>query len=231
MRARRATASVTSVLGAAALAACAVLAPSRPAAAQSIMVTGGGMPGMGSGPMVYTGPDAVHVHIEGNGALYEESTNGWQPVCMIPCTTDVSPHGNFKLGGLMAKDSDPFQFPQGRPLELMAHTASSLDFGNQILGWTLLSLAPAPIVLGALFAGGTFEGDGPATTTDRIVGSAIIAGGVALLAVSIYVLLDTPKTTLTTADGQRLARRPSLDSVPSLHLSHAVALTPSGLVF
>ena len=213
------------VLLAAAAVSAAALAP-REAAAQSIMVTGGGF-GPSSGPLTYSGADAVHVHIEGNGALFEESNNGWQQVCDIPCTTNVSPRGNFKLGGLLAKDSQEFQFPQGRPLELVAHTASTLDFGNQILGWTLVSLAPAPIVLGALYAGGTFESNGSATGTDHILGGLMLAGGVALLAVGIYVLADTPKSTLTTADGQRLARA----SLPSLRLSHEVALTPRGLVF
>jgi hypothetical protein len=190
------------------VASLAALAFARPAAAQSLIMTGGGtMPGA---PVAYQGPDAVHVHIRGNGTLYQESTNGWQPVCLIPCTTSVSPGGVYKLGGFLYRDSESFQFPKAEHLELEGHTASSLNIGNTVIGWTLVSVGIAPMVLGGLYFGGTFESSGPPTTTDRLLGGGIFLAGAALLAAGIYFLADTPKTTLTTADGARLARAPSL---------------------
>ena len=207
----------------AALAAGASLLCVRPAAAQSIMMTGG--LGMTSGPVEYQGSDGVHVHIQGNGMLYQESANGWQPVCMIPCTTRVSPRGSYKLGGFLDKESQPFQFPRAPSLELMAHTASSLDFGNAILGWTFVGLAPAPVVLGGLYFGGTFGSGSAPTTTDRVLGGVMMGGGVALLALGIYLLVDGPKTTLTMPDGTRVARD------PSPRMPAALRLTTTGLTF
>jgi hypothetical protein len=195
----------------------------RPAAAQSLIMTGGfGMP---TAPVEYQGPDAVHVHIQGNGTLLQESTNGWQTVCLIPCSTRVSPEGTYKLGGFMDKDSHPFQFPAGPSLELWAHTASSFDFGHAITGWTLVGLAPAPLVLGGLLFTGAFESGNAPSTTDRIGGGIAVAGGAALLAFGIYLLSLTPKTTLTTANGDRLAR------APSFLMSGVLALTPAGAAF
>jgi len=194
-----------------------------PAAAQSLIVTGG--PGLAPPPVEYRGSNAVHVHIEGDGTLFQESTNGWQPVCQVPCTTLVNPTGNYKLGGFMEKDSALFQFPSGKPLELIAHTESSLDIQRSVWGWMILGLAPVPVVSGALIFAGTFESNGQPTAVDHIGGGALMAAGAALLVFGIYTLVDAPNTTLTTTDGRRIAR------MPSLRLSGELSLTPTGVVF
>ncbi len=205
-----------------------LLLPS-PAAAQSFSL--GAPPSFGtpfgSGPLAYSGSDAVLVHILGSGQLYAESNNGWQPVCAVPCTTTVDPRLSYKLGGLLLRDSSTFQFPAGpRRLELVAKPASSLDLGNSILAWMLIGLSPAAIAPGALFAGGTFDDGGKPSTTDRVIGGALIAGGVVMISVGVYLLLSPSSTTLETADGQRIASSPEgRPRTGGLHF------TPSGFVF
>jgi hypothetical protein len=185
----------------------------------------GGPFGPAGAPVAYTGPGAVPVHILGSGQLFQETANGWQVVCSVPCTTTVSPVLSYKLGGgLLYKDSRTFRFPTGAPLELVAKPASQLDFGNSFLGWTLIGLAPVPITFGALLAGGAFDGANGPSSTSTILGGIGVGAGVIMIGVGIYVLLNPSGTTLETASGQRIADAPRSPA-------SGARWTPTGIVF
>ena len=191
----------------------------------------GGVLGAGGAPLAYSGPGAVRVHIEGDGQLFQESPNGWQQVCNVPCTTTVSPSVSYKLGGFMYRDSNTFMFPAVAPLELVAKPVSGIDFGRSILGWTLVGLGGAAVVPGALFVAGTF--DNPTTPgqgrskTDYIVGGTLIGGGAVLVGVGIWLIATPRRTTLETTDGQRIAK----GAAPAVALPGGLFLTPSGVLF
>ena len=191
----------------------------------------GGALGVAGAPVAYNGPDAVRVHIEGDGQLFQESPNGWQQVCNVPCATTVNPSTSYKLGGFMYRDSRTFMFPTGGPLELVAKPVSVIDLGRSILGWTLAGLGVAPIVPGALFLAGTFDSQTtpgqPRSQTDYILGGVLIGGGAVLLGVGIWLIATPNRTTLETKDGQRIAKR----AAPGVPLPGGLLLTPSGLLF
>jgi hypothetical protein len=199
--------------------------------AQIITVTPPPLGGFGrstGAPLAYSGPDAVHVHIQGSGQLYQESAHGWQPVCNVPCTTTVDMRGSYKIGGFLVKDSSTFQFPRQVPsLELVAKPASPFNIGRSILGWSLIGFGLAPAIAGGIVLSGGAEGPSGSSTSSPILGGVLVGSGIILAGIGVYLLLTPPESTLETTNGERIARRPAR----SIPLPGNLALTPSGLVF
>ena len=180
-------------------------------------------------PTVYAGPNAVSLHISGDGTLFREGASGWVPVCNVPCTTTVDPNGMYKIGGGEWKDSSPFHLPPGQTaVDLKSKGAAVYGMGSMMTGIMLLSFGPIPIVPGALLLSGAFDGpppeSGPAPshTGEQIAGGLLIGAGVILTCIGVYYLVARPSTSVETTNGESLAKR----KTPG-----GIRLTPQGLVF
>jgi len=169
----------------------------------------------GAPPVAYNGPDAVQIHIvkanAGEGTLYMEGQSGWMPVCTMPCSTTVDPKIDYKL-----HSSDPFRFPAGPPLDLVADTGGRRVF--RAVGGTMIGVASAGGILGTLVAAGVFSSNPTAQTgpeqkaasqtqsNDLAAGFTIIGVSTAMLVVGIVFCALHPSPTLTTNTGQRLLK-------------------------
>jgi hypothetical protein len=195
------------------------------ALAQSLAVTPGTP---GAPPVAYTGPDAVQIHItkanDMEGKLYGETVSGWQPICIMPCSTTVDPKVDYKL-----HNSNAFRFPAGATLNLLADTGGHRVF--RAIGGTMIGVASVGIVVGALFASNVING-GPTPQTPQeqnaqqqthshnlVAGGTTIGLSAAMLTAGIIFCNIHPSATLTTSTGVRLVK----NSGPTL--------TPRGFVF
>jgi hypothetical protein len=165
----------------------------------------------GAPPVAYSGPDAVPVHItkanNGEGRLFMESGSGWEPVCTMPCSTTVDPKIDYRL-----HDSDPFRFPSGHPLDLVADSGGRPLF--RALGWTSIGLALAAVPIGILAATGAFSNDAtPHTSLEQqqqssnmVVGMTILGVSAALLTAGVILCAIHPSSSLATTSGQRIVK-------------------------
>jgi len=187
----------------------------------------------GAPPVRYDGPDAVQVHItkanNGEGSLLMESASGWERVCTMPCTTSVDPKIDYKL-----YDSDPFRFPAGPPLDLVANGSGRRTL--QSVGWTLVTVSLLAWIPGLLFQVGVFDsGDSSARTpaeqahtqsSDNVAAGLIYGAAGAMLVAGIVLLVVHPSPSLSTSDGlRRIVKR---GGIP---LGDDLTLTPTGLSF
>ena len=189
------------------------------------LVVGGVIAGI---PLGYHGPDEVHVHITNadneGGRLLHESASGWETVCALPCTTTIDPKGSYKI-----PHSDPFQFPTGaKSLDLIADLGSRRTHVGWGVGLIVTGVVAGSTFIPLLFAGvmdGSAGSDGGVSAASTTAGW-IVVGVASAMIVAGTVLLALPTTsTLTTTDGKRVAKQPSIPLVGG------VTLTPSGFAF
>jgi hypothetical protein len=169
----------------------------------------------GGPPVTYGGPDAVQIHIvksnASEGRLFMESQSGWVPVCTMPCSTTVDPKIDYKL-----YNSDPFRFPAGPPLDLVADSGGRAVF--RAIGGTMIGVASAGIIVGALVAANVFGSTPTAQTpaeqkanqqtqsSDLAAGLTIAGVSALVLTVGIVFCAIHPSPSLTTSTGQRLVK-------------------------
>jgi hypothetical protein len=195
------------------------------ALAQSLTVA----PGTPGGPPVaYTGPDAVQIHItksdDSEGKLYGETVSGWQPICIMPCSTTVDPKVDYKL-----HNSNAFRFPAGATLNLVADSSGRRVF--RAIGGTMIGVAGVGIIFGGLVLANVFTGDPTPETpqeqkaqqqthsSNAVAGGTVLGLSAAVLTAGIVFCAIHPSPTLTTSTGVRIVK----NSGPTL--------TPRGLVF
>jgi hypothetical protein len=138
------------------------------------------------------------------------TTTSWQRVCVAPCEAQVSPEGQFFVGG-DTPATGQFTLPRdGERVKLTIQSGSTCAYaGGSALAWYLG--APALIVgVIILVLGGTND------SREMLIGGGIATGaGAAALAGGIVLMLSN-RTRVTTESGQQLA---------------GIRATPSGFVF
>lgn len=146
----------------------------------------------------------------------------WDPVCRAPCGVAVSPNGVYAIRGWGIVPSDAFMLPQGGVISLAVNVGHRGPHAGGVLLTTFGGLAT---VVGSVFTplsylvGNGVGGSGPSSSgpeprfltagaTLLGLGTAMIAGGIAILVIS--------QTRVRASNGEQLARR---DRPPRLALS------------
>jgi hypothetical protein len=184
-------------------------------------------------PLVYTGPDAVRLHIESNWPyrtyLFQAAAGGpsvgWNRLCFAPCDVNVDPKGTYKIGGASIADSDSFNL-SGKPKQTLYVNAGSA--GMAAMGWLSLVLGVGLTVPAVYFLTKSQDPqDEPGPNPNKIVGWVLLANGVPWL-VAGAIVIGAAGTSVKSDDGTHIAQAP----VPrGIDLGSGFHLTAHGVTF
>jgi hypothetical protein len=127
----------------------------------------------------------------------------WEQACVTPCSVSVDPHSTYRVSGEVAPSSR-FLLPQGQD-EVKVHIRTSSDFAHSA-GVALTTLGLSALVGGAIvvFVAPKLT-DAVSETDTRVIGLALLGGGLVMLAVGLPLWLLS-SSEVVTDDGRRLAK-------------------------
>jgi hypothetical protein len=206
--------------------------PLPPPVAVSIQPSAGyAQPPMQGGSLVQLQTDDLRAglsQLAGGGVMYGlgfryggvRHFQMWNPICRAPCGAVVNPNEIFAIRGPGIVPSEGFSLPQTGVVALSVRAGHSGVRSGGVIMTTFGSVhAIVGIVFTALGAGlstdagrsGTASGFLIAGVTNLAIGTALMAGGIAMIVAS--------RTRVMTSDGYRLSL--GRDSRPKLALSAA----------
>ena len=129
------------------------------------------------------------------------STQQWEPVCVVPCKVQVSPHAAYRVSGRGVADSHEFVLPKGDEVHLEIRARSAFWHGTGVALTVLGGVLGAVGGISTGVAGNITNTDAEATL--RGFGVTFLVAGAVMLAAGIPLWI-TQQSSVRTADGRSL---------------------------